>query len=88
MTPDGYYELPDCAPSIDRWRESRNINSISGWLNRDALLQNLRAAINAVNEYGEDSYICDGLSIAIKIIEAGPNVDVKHLIKNEMESGL
>lgn len=52
---------------------------------RGNLLRQLEAAIEIVKKSGEDSYICDGLSIAKDIVGAGPDADVHELMQGILD---
>ena len=52
---------------------------------KETLIHQLQEAIEVVREMGEDSFICDGLRIAVKIVEAGPNADAKSVAREILE---
>lgn len=52
---------------------------------RGTLIHQLQEAIEVVREMGEDSFICDGLRISVKIVEAGPNADAKSVVREILD---
>lgn len=52
---------------------------------KDRLIQQLKEAMDAVSNSGEDSYVCDGIYLAIKIVESGLEADAREIIEKEIE---
>ena len=45
----------------------------------------LKDAISEINSVGEDCCICDGLNLAIEIVESGDDADAREIIRKYVE---
>ncbi len=52
---------------------------------KNRLIKQLKDAISEINSVGEDCCICDGLNLAIEIVESGDDADAREIIRKYVE---